>query len=647
MDEFWVCQHCKSLNRSGTNKCYSCKKSIGSKPATVGTFNRNAAPTPLAPPPPPPGGPIPVDFGARNAPPAYLSRPAAPTAPAPYLTGPAEGYGGLQDQPYAVPHPVSGIKRTASAWLARHPSVQIAWLGYITAGLLIVTVLLGAMLVLALLPVATYALQWSDLGGAWGQLSASQHGNVQSLATFLAVVGSLTLLCLSVFTGLSAHNATGLGTQPPLLSPYRAGTAWWGAIWAQLRIVVGLAVPPTLIWKGYTIPGLIAAIVAIEIAQRHMDSGDAWMARPAKGLPDLYDKLSSDETPTRSPIAAFWSVCFRISNILVIALAVIPWIALAGSEGLTIAGHSEVSLWKSGGLGLEQIVIALVAGLMAGWAFASTAMLVPLMLGLVQRQRTRRTLARVGRSRSWVARPGGGGYAPYSPHPDGDPEDRIIERSPLTAGDFATGGFEAALANRGQGFGGGPGFVARPGPILDGTSGQLTPGFDTSSMQLPPGFGSRPLPQNPDYGVPPPPPPPMSPNSGFGPGYGGPGGTLPPSFGGPGYGGPGGTLPPSFGAPPPPPQFNPGGQRLANSAGPIGGRMVTIGGSGSGGILGNRPVPPGSGPGAPQPGFPGYDNASFDSGRIVERRPNQASLNSPSTTSSPPWSGEPSDEPPG
>jgi hypothetical protein len=81
-----------------------------------------------------------------------------------------------------------------------------------------------------------------------------------------------------------------------------------------------------------------------------------------------------------------------------------------------------------------QIGIALLIGSLAGCAFGSLAMLAPITLGLVQRQRTRRTLVRVGRSRSWVTRPGEGDYATAGPARgdpfDGDPDDRIIERMP-------------------------------------------------------------------------------------------------------------------------------------------------------------------------------------------------------------------------
>ena len=49
VDEFWVCAHCRSLNRAGTSKCYSCREKYGSKPKEVpGTLAR-PEPAPLPP----------------------------------------------------------------------------------------------------------------------------------------------------------------------------------------------------------------------------------------------------------------------------------------------------------------------------------------------------------------------------------------------------------------------------------------------------------------------------------------------------------------------------------------------------------------------------------------------------------------------
>ena len=89
---------------------------------------------------------------------------------------------------------------------------------------------------------------------------------------------------------------------------------------------------------------------------------------------------------------------------------------------------------------------------LVGWTAVAVALLIPITIGLVRRQQARRTLVRVGRARSWVARPGEGGYAPsQKASPAGyaeiEDEDRIVERLPR----FPTN--TADPVNSGSGFG--------------------------------------------------------------------------------------------------------------------------------------------------------------------------------------------------
>jgi hypothetical protein len=204
-----------------------------------------------------------------------------------------------------------------------------------------------------------------------------------------------------------------------------------------------------------------------------MEDPLGWLTRPARHLPDLYAKLGVDGS-IASPLAIFWSVSFRIANLLVIAIAAVPAIGLLVHAGSNLAGQTDVVGWQSGGFGLLQVGIAVLVGGLAGWTFASLTMLVPITLGLVQRQRTRRTLVRVGRSRSWVARPGEGGYATIGgsrgdPYGD-DPDDRIVERVPRYSDqeDSGLGGVTAS-----QPFGG---FAGPDGPDSQGGAA-LSPSF--------------------------------------------------------------------------------------------------------------------------------------------------------------------------
>jgi hypothetical protein len=378
-------------------------------------------------------------------------------------------------------------------------SVSIAPIGYLTCALLVVVLVLGVVLVMALTPVGTYLLQHVNIFDAWGQLSDGEQELTRKLAIAFTVLGVVTLAFFSIFVGLSTHNATGLGADQPLLAPSKAATCWTRLIWTQIRITVGLLVPAGLLWEGYTIPGLIAGIVVIEIAHRHLDDAGGWLERPTRHLADLYAKMGIDSS-VASPAGSVWAQCFRLANWLVICVAAMPVAGFGLYTASNLAGRSEPFGWSSSGLGLAQLAAAAIVGALAALSIASVALLAPLSFGLIQRQRTRKTLVRVGRGRSWVARPGQGDLGqmgsrgsfgqsgPAPTHYGGfEDEDRIVERRPTSAQDPSGSGIG------GPGFGGpgmaGPGFNGpafgqqRPAatpyedPRLAGGFGPSDPGF--------------------------------------------------------------------------------------------------------------------------------------------------------------------------
>jgi hypothetical protein len=176
--------------------------------------------------------------------------------------------------------------------------------------------------------------------------------------------------------------------------------------------------------------------VAIEIAQRHMDDPFGWLTRPYRHLPDLYAKLGI-EGSIESPMASLWSACFRAANVFAIATYALPMLGLVLVYASRALGRATVPGWQSTGLGPAQLGVAFLLDSLVAWTAGAVALLVPMTVGLIRRQRTRRTLVRVGRSRSWIARPGQGGYAPAHP---GQPEavdeyddDRVIEHFPRQA----------------------------------------------------------------------------------------------------------------------------------------------------------------------------------------------------------------------
>jgi hypothetical protein len=461
VEEFWVCQHCRSLNRASAGKCYSCREKYGSQPKqgtpAVKGANRVASP--------PAALPTLADFGAAVARQPYISRPVAlpsPAAPSSAVLGtPAirEARG--------IPNPVLAVKRRIARFFAQRQSLSVGWLGNLTAILLMLLILDGAALVLTVSPAAGDLLQSANLAGAWAHLTSGQQGLARTLAIGFGALGIVSLLSLSLFLGLTTHNATGLGADMPLLTPYGAGIVWPVVLWTQARIAVGMIVPAALIWLGYPILGLIAAIVAVEIAQRHLDDPFSWLTMPYRHLPDLYAKLGVGGS-IESRLASLWSACFRAANVLAIATYALPALAVALVFASDTLGRDRIPGWQSSGLGPAQFGVALLVVSLVAWTAGAMGLLVPITLGLVRRQRTRKTLVRVGRSRSWVARPGEGGYTPAQQPTSllDDPLDRVIEHYPrFDAGDpalepgwglaYGASGGLAYGASGGQGFGSG------------------------------------------------------------------------------------------------------------------------------------------------------------------------------------------------
>jgi hypothetical protein len=446
VEEFWVCQNCKSLNRASAGKCYSCKQKYGSQPVEAAPVARNV----VAASPPPAALPPLADLSSAATQYPYLSRPVAPSSAA---AGSAFVGASPQGGARGLSNPVSAVKRRIAASLALRQPVSVSWLGYLTTILLTLLLVDGAVVVKTVLPAATDLLQHANLAAAWAQLTSDQQSLTRNLAVAFGALGIVGLLCFSVFLGLTTHNVTGLGAGMPMLTPYGGGMCWPVVIWTQARIAVGMIVPAALVWLNYPLLGLIAALVAVEIAQRHLDDPGGWLTRPCRHLPDLYAKLGT-EGAMESPMASVWSACFRAANVLAVATYALPLLALLLVQASALLGRNDVPGWQSTGMGPAQLGVALLVGSLVASTGAAVALLVPITLGLVSRQRTRRTLVRVGRSRSWVARPGQGGYAPQvqpatSPDESDYEEDRIIEHYPRYAS------------------GGGPGF----GPDRPGSAG--------------------------------------------------------------------------------------------------------------------------------------------------------------------------------
>ena len=402
MNEFWVCEHCHSLNRVGSGRCYRCREKYGSQPKEAAVVNRNSGVPGLTPAVALAGLPAPAALSAE--PPAYLSRSVAlaPVAVRPFSAPQGQA---RPERHFKRPELTGWIRRRIAASLAARESVSIWFVGYLAAGLLTLLLLDGALIVTTATPIAGDALQSGSISSAWGQLDSGHQWTLEMLAIAFAGIGALALLFFSIFIGLSTHNAPGLGAEIPQLSPYRAATCWLAVLWAQARIAVGLLVPGILIWIGYPLPGLVVAFMAVELVQRSRDNSFGWLTNPARHLPDLFAKLGVSGSNS-SLIGSTWSACFRIANILAIAVYALPLAARVAIAVAAVAGQSDLQVWQSSGFGPVQLAIAAVAVLLVLATFGAIGLLVPISIEIVERQRTRRTLVRVGRSRPWVARPG-------------------------------------------------------------------------------------------------------------------------------------------------------------------------------------------------------------------------------------------------
>ncbi len=456
MDEFWVCQHCRSLNRVGTGRCYHCREKFGSLPKQAEVVNRNSGapgPTPLPMGPvglpglgrPGQGGmrPPPGQDGPGAEPPTYLSRPVALDS-TPVRTFSAPQAQVKPERHFKRPQLTGWIRRRIALSLATRQTVSVWFVGYVAAGLLMLLLLDATLILATVTPIAGGSLQSGSIASAWGQVDSGHQWTLEMLAIAFAGIGVLALLFLSIFTGLSTHNAPGLGAETPQLSPYHGGTCWLGVLWAQARIAAGLLAPAILIWIGYPLPGLIVALVAVELGQRSLDDPFGWLTNPARHLPDLFAKLGGSGSNS-SLLGSAWSACFRAANILAIAVYALPLAALIAVAVADVARRSDLLVWQSSGFGPVQLATAAIVVLLVLATFGAIGLLVPISIELVNRQRTRRTLVRVGPSRPWAARPanynapaqdsGPARYDPYERSNELQPDQASLN-SPSTTSSF-------------------------------------------------------------------------------------------------------------------------------------------------------------------------------------------------------------------
>jgi hypothetical protein len=337
-------------------------------------------------------------------PPTYVSRPvAAPPAPVKSFTERARE-AELAQRKSRFPSPTAWARRRLSWSLATHPYVRIGIPGFLTIATTVAFLLVGALATATFAPVAKSALESGSITQATAQLSSAGQAMLQMAAILLAVLLMAGLVTLAIFIGLSTHNAVNLGAERTYLGEGKAGTTWFHLVWIQALVAVSLIVPAALIANGYPIPGLILALVAVEVGQHRMDDPFGWLTDPARQLTDLYVKLGMSGL-SRSRLASTWRFFFITANSLLVATAALPMLVAGATAVADLTGRSDLIDWPGPDNGPVQIVIIAVLAALAVTAAVTAALLVPVSIELVARQRTRRELARAGRSRPWSARP--------------------------------------------------------------------------------------------------------------------------------------------------------------------------------------------------------------------------------------------------
>jgi hypothetical protein len=357
VNDYWMCEHCKSLNRAGTGKCYSCHRKYGSAPKQAGVIRRAAEPQsstsggrPIPGAPPPAGfftgssvgqgvvGPGGVPVNSDTDLPAYLSRPIAGSAltSTSYLEAQAASSRGS---------PIAAVKRRVSNWVASRQSVSVWIIGYLSAGLITLLLVVGALTLTTLNSAIRVALQTTSVTEAWDELGPGLQSAVTMMGAAFAIIALLALSSFSIFIGLSTHNAAGMRTGDLWLTPGQAATCWWKTVWAQIKLVAGFLIPGGLLIAGYHLAGLIAALIAVEIAQRSLNDPFGWISNPARHLSDLYARLG-DAGSEGSLLGSTWKTCFQFANGLSIVAYALPVIGISIVAAAAVAcSRSRSSGW--------------------------------------------------------------------------------------------------------------------------------------------------------------------------------------------------------------------------------------------------------------------------------------------------------------
>jgi hypothetical protein len=335
VQEFWLCEACKSMNRSSSDRCYSCR-----------TLRNRATTSTIA-----------------------------------------------TRQPGVVLTPGLDEEHRGVAWtlmLGRH--YVSAWgLGYVAAAMPLIVVGVGALVVVAEL--AAMLAQGSPVPIDPRSVSDPLLG---TLFLALAASGLATAVVHGAFLGLTSMNLPALGCGSPRFDPVRA-CIWWveSSLWA-VRAGLAFVGPPlaTLLAMSIGGPlfGLPVGIVWAVCAFMLLGDPITNLSKPGRLLNDLWDRLAVPGSPGPRVVgywAGAWGVArgFDFALAAAIYLTIIVLIAVnffGGRFGISIGNSSADDIGFS-------LVLLVDLALAVQWIADGVALLLlaGITIELANRQRTR------------------------------------------------------------------------------------------------------------------------------------------------------------------------------------------------------------------------------------------------------------------
>ena len=339
MQEFWFCSQCSSMNRSDSKRCYKCRAAKeGSTLATVAERNKGVVLTP-----------------------------------------------GLDEEHREIAWALMTGNRYVSAWR----------LGYVSAGLIALSLVLASAIVVDLVAI------WLGIGAHAVTPGSSVAENPALSAILLALLIAITAVSLtmvvlhSIFLGLTTMNSPALGCGTARFGPVRSGL-WWieSYLWSAWGLQT-LWVFPYVVARAF---GLLCGPVAA-------------IGKPRRMLQDLMQRFGvPGAADTR--VVGFWSMTWAAARVISYFSYLLPVVLLIAAyfvfHVVPLLGIHVVSAPQSQVVFFALILVVLISVGEILAAAAGLVFLAQITLELSRRQRTREVWVRHGLPAAMVSSAGAG-----------------------------------------------------------------------------------------------------------------------------------------------------------------------------------------------------------------------------------------------